>query len=114
MVSYGWIEESRPEWAADGGEELKGLIGAAAVAIIAFVVYFFHGEYERRQYSRQMEKSRNLAKCDELVASMDAYKARTAPMPSKYKSEERFRSDVVACLRWKLDVLKGTTSKTAP
>ncbi|APY14320.1 hypothetical protein GJU94_14040 [Brucella sp. 10RB9214] len=89
---------------------MKALVGAACVAIIAFVVYFFWGEYQRREQAsavsaafaaqQMVETQRD---CDEWVVELRSWKS--GHPEGKAKSFVQARDQVDRCL----NTLRGTS-----
>ncbi|MDH7786328.1 hypothetical protein QBD01_002349 [Ochrobactrum sp. 19YEA23] len=54
---------------------MKLLVGAACVAVIAFVGYFFWGEYQRREEQKIAELRAEKLTCDTMLSDLKANKA---------------------------------------
>lgn len=89
---------------------MKALVGAACVAIIAFVVYFFWGEYQQRKQAESVRAAyaaQQLAdtqrSCDEWVTELKSWK--NGHPEGKAKSFVQARDQVDRCLH----TLRGTS-----
>lgn len=74
---------------------MKALVGAACVAIIAFVVYFFWGEYQRSDAAKRQRQANVEVVCDGWVAELNSWKNGTPQ--HRAKSFAAARDQVDSC-----------------